>query len=151
MRIRVASHNRLVITKRGYKIVRGPAALPKVDPVGPAGPLSQAMETLAGTRTPAAATTPSACTSTSRPRSCHLDRAGRGPHHNLGNDGKPHSATWRGVMPALARGRRRLARDVPLHRRGGLTSVTAAEWRAVPSGFSRYPARFHGDRRGCTC
>ena len=44
---------------------------------------------------------------------------GRGVHHHLGNDGKPHRATWRGVMPALARAGGRLDRDVPLLRRAG--------------------------------
>ncbi len=46
-RIRVSSHNRLVITKNGYRIERGPAPLPVVSPASPGARLSVAMEILA--------------------------------------------------------------------------------------------------------
>ena len=145
-RIRVASYNRLVITKNGYRIVRGPAPLPRIDPDGPAGRLSPGAWTSSRrARTRAAATTPSACTSTSRRPSCTSIALGRGPHHNLGNDGKPHKATWRGVMPALARAGGVWLEMYHSYRGAGVTPMTSAEWRAAPGVFSRYLVRFDGD------
>lgn len=55
---------------------------------------------------------------------------GRGPDFNRGRDGKPHFATWRRLMPALAR-----SGGVWLemyHAVGGLSPFTAGEWRSGP-------------------
>lgn len=145
VRIRVASHNRLVITKRGYRIVRGPAALPKVDPGGPASRLSQALETLAGIPYPGGGNYAERVQIYIAPAFMSSIALGRGPHHNLGNDGKPHKATWRGVMPALARAGGVWLEMYHFTAAGGMTPATSAEWRAAPGVFSRYLVRFHGD------
>ena len=68
--------------------------------------------------------------------------AGRGPHRNLGADGKPHRATWRGVMPALARAGGVWIEMYHHSPATGLTSMTAPEWRTVPAAFATYSARF---------
>lgn len=69
--------------------------------------------------------------------------AGRGPHRNLGRDGKPHLRSWRGVMPGLAR-----AGGLHLqmyHARGGTrTAFTLGEWRRVPGSFTALLARYGG-------
>jgi len=71
--------------------------------------------------------------------------AGRGPDHNLGRDGKPHRATWRGVMPALARAGGVWLEMYHHSRAAGLTPMSAREWRTLPGDFSAYHASFGGD------
>ncbi|HWH15606.1 MAG TPA: hypothetical protein VNT51_12750, partial [Miltoncostaeaceae bacterium] len=70
--------------------------------------------------------------------------AGRGPHRNLGRDGKPHRRTWRAVMPGLA-----LSGGVHLlmyHGVGGGTRpFTAGMWRGVPGAFLNMFGRYGGD------
>jgi hypothetical protein len=61
--------------------------------------------------------------------------AGRGPHRNLGRDGKPHRPTWRALMPGLAR-----AGGVHLQMYHGVSGgarapMTAGMWRTVPGAF----------------
>ena len=69
-RIRVASGNKIVVTRKGWKLVKGAAALPAVDPASPGAKLSDGDGSCwPRARTRAAAPTPSACTSTSRRRS----------------------------------------------------------------------------------
>jgi hypothetical protein len=145
-RIRVASSNKLVVTKYGYKIVRGPAPLPVVDPDGPASRLSQALEVLSGVPYPGGGNYAEKVQIYIAPAFMSSIALGRGPHHNLGNDGKPHRATWRGVMPALARAGGVWLEMYHYTRAGGVTPAVAAEWRAAPGVFSRYLVRFHGDR-----
>ena len=140
-RIRVASYNRLVVTKNGWRIVERPRPAAGHRPRRPRPPRSRRrMEhPRRASPTRAAATTPSACTSTSRRRSCHLDRPGPRPAPPPGQrrQAAPRHLARRdaGARPR----RRRLARDVPLTRaRPGVTPATAAEWRAAPGVFSRY-------------
>jgi hypothetical protein len=71
--------------------------------------------------------------------------AGLGPHHNLGRDGKPHRATWRRVMPALARAGGVWLEMYHGSRAAGLTPMSAREWRTLPRDFLAYHARFGGD------
>jgi hypothetical protein len=143
-RIRVSSHNRLVVTAHGYKIVRGPAPLPRVDPDGPASRLSQALEMLSGIPHPDGGNYAERVHIYIAPAFMSSIALGRGPHHHLGNDGKPHRATWRGVMPALARAGGVWLEMYHYTRAGGVTPATSAEWRAAPPVFSRYLVRFHG-------
>jgi hypothetical protein len=145
-RIRVATHNRLVVTKRGYRIVRGPAPLPRIDPDGPASRLSQALEILSGVPHPGGGNYAERVQFYVAPAFMSSIALGRGPHHNLGNDGKPHRATWRGVMPALARAGGVWLEMYHYTRAGGVAPATSAEWRTAPGVFSRYLVRFHGDR-----
>ena len=144
-RIRVASYNRLVITKHGYRIVRGPAPLPRIDPDGPARRLSQALEILSGVPYPGGGNYAERVQVYIAPAFMSSIALGRGPHHNLGNDGKPHKATWRGVMPALARAGGVWLEMYHFSAAGGMTPATSAEWRAAPRVFSRYLVRFNGD------
>ncbi len=139
-RIRVAAGNKIVVTKRGWKLVKGVAALPRIDPSSPGAKLSTAMDLLAARPYPGGGSYADRVHLYIAPAFSTSITAGRGPHRNLGNDGKPHRATWRGVMPAVAR-----AGGVWIemyHHDGTLTSMTAKEWRTVPQGFASYAARF---------
>ena len=141
-RIRVASGNKIVVTKRGWKLVKGAAALPRIDPASPGAKLSAAMDLLAARPYPGGGTYAERVHLYIAPAFSTSIAAGRGPHRHLGNDGKPHRATWRGVMPAVAQ-----AGGVWIemyHHDGTLTSMTAKEWRTVPQGFASYAARFGG-------
>ncbi len=135
-RIRVATGNKIVVTRKGWKLVKGAAALPAVDPSSPGAKLSTAMDLLAARPYPGGGTYAERVHLYIAPAFSTSIAAGRGPHRHLGNDGKPHRATWRGVMPAVAK-----AGGVWLemyHHDGTLTSMTAKEWRTVPRGFASY-------------
>ena len=74
--------------------------------------------------------------------------AGRGPNHNLGRDGKAHFATWRGVMPGLAR-----AGGLWIEMYHGTAgsprtrSMTAREWRTVVPALLSLTSRAGGSAR----
>lgn len=139
-RIKVASGNKIVVTRRGWKLVKGAAALPALDPAKPGAKLSAAMDLLAARPHPGGGTYAERVHLYIAPAFSTSIAAGRGPHRHLGNDGKPHRATWRGVMPAVGK-----AGGVWIemyHHDGTLTSMTAKEWRTVPQGFASYAARF---------
>lgn len=143
--IRVATHNRLVVTETGYRVERGPAPMPAVDPDSPGARLSQALRLLA-VPSPHGGTYAERVHLYIAPAFSSSIAAGRGPHRHLGRDGKPHRATWRGVMPAVG-----LAGGVWIemyhHSSGrGAYPFTAAEWSSVPSAFGAYHRRFGGDR-----
>ncbi len=70
---------------------------------------------------------------------------GRGPHHNLGRDGKPHFTTWRAVMPGLARaGGLWLEMYHGSPGSTGTSSMTAREWRTVVPSFLGVSSRYGG-------
>lgn len=148
-RIRVSSSNRVVVTKQGYRIVRRPAQLPVISPSSPGAKLSVAMGILEARPYPGGGSYARRVQLYIAPAFSTSIAFGRGPFHHLGNDGLPHRATWRGVMPALSR-----AGGVWLemyHSSGaGVTTMSAREWRVVPTVFSSYagrsgtdPARIH--------
>jgi hypothetical protein len=144
-RIRVASTHRLVVTRRGGRIARrGPAPLPVVDPGSPGARLSTAMEILASRPYPGGGSYADRVHLYIAPAFSTSIAAGRGPHRHLGNDGKPHRATWRGVMPALARAG---GVWVEMYRPGGggIQPMSAREWRTVPAAMSAYARRFGAD------
>ena len=116
-RIRVASHNRLVVTRTGYRIAKGAAPLPVIDPASPGAKLSVAMEILASRPHAAGGSYAERVHLYIAPAFGTSIAAGRGPHRHLGNDGKPHRATWRGSHAGPRPRRRRLDRDVPPLRR----------------------------------
>ena len=145
-RIRVSSTNRLIVTKNGYRIERGTAPLPAVSPASPGSRLSVAMEILASRPHPAGGTYAERVHLYIAPAFGTSIASGRGPHHNLGNDGLPHRATWRGVMPALARAGGVWIEMYHSSRAAEVTTMTAAEWRTVPGVFASYAARFGADR-----
>lgn len=140
-RIRVASHNRVVITPTGWRLVRGSAALPTVKAESLGARLSEAMRILSARPHPAGGTYADRVHIYVAPAFSTSIAAGRGPHRHLGNDGKPHRATWRGVMPALAS-----AGGVWLqmyHYSGrSVGTMSAKMWRTVPTSFTAYGARF---------
>lgn len=144
-RIRVASYNRVVVTARGYRIRRGPAPLPAIDPASPGARLSAAMELLAGRPHPEGGTYADRVHLYIAPAFSTSIAAGRGPHHHLGNDGKPHRATWRGVMPALARAGGVWLEMYHHSRARGIHTMSAREWRTVPRAMSGYARRFGAD------
>lgn len=144
-RIRIASHNRIVVTRRGYRVVRGRAPLPVVDPAGPGARLSAAMAILASRPHPRGGTYADRVHLYIAPAFSTSIAAGRGPHRHLGNDGKPHRATWRGVMPALARAGGVWIEMYHHNRAEGLHTMTAREWRTVPAAMAGYARRFGAD------
>jgi hypothetical protein len=144
-RIRVASYNRLVVTRHGWRLERGTAPLPAIKPGSPGAKLSRAIAILAATPHPAGGSYAQRVNLYVAPAFGSSIAAGRGEHHNLGNDGKPHRATWRGVMPALAAAGGVWLEMYHHSSATGLGSMTAREWRTVPGTFSSYLARFGGD------
>jgi hypothetical protein len=144
-RIRVASHNRLVVTRNGYRIAKGAAPLPVIDPASPGSKLSVAMELLASRPYPSGGSYAERVHLYIAPAFGTSIAAGRGPHRHLGNDGKPHRATWRGVMPALARAGGVWIEMYHHSVARGVHTMTAREWRTVPVAMSRYARRFGAD------
>lgn len=144
-RIRVSSARRVVVTPRGYRLVRRPAALPSIPADGPGTRLSLAMEMLAQRHHPLGGTYADRVHLYIAPAFGTSIAAGRGPHRHLGNDGKPHRATWRGVMPALARAGGVWIEMYHSTPGAGITTMTAREWRTVPQRFGSYAARFGAD------
>ena len=69
---------------------------------------------------------------------------GRGPHHNLGRDGKPHFTTWRAVMPGLARAGGLWLEMYHGSPGSGTSAMTAAEWRTVAPRFLSVSSRYGG-------
>lgn len=144
-RIRVSTTNRLVVTRNGYRIVRGPAPLPVVSPASPGARLSVAMRLLSERAHPAGGTYAERVHLYIAPAFSTSIALGRGVHHHLGNDGKPHRATWRGVMPALARAGGVWIEMYHSYGGQGISPMTAREWRVVPRVFSAYASRFGAD------
>ena len=144
-RIRVASNNRIVVTETGWRLVRGPAPLPVIRPGSPGAKLSRAMTLLDARPHPGGGSYADRVHLYIAPAFSTSIAFGRGPHHHLGNDGKPHRATWRGVMPALARAGGAWIEMYHHSAATGLTPMTAPEWRKVPVVFSAYSARFRTD------
>lgn len=143
---RIAAHNRIVLTRTGWRLVRGrpPATLPKISPDSIGARFSEAMRILDATPHAAGGSYADRVHLYIAPAFVSSIGVGRGPHRNLGPDGKPHRATWRGVMPALAR-----AGGIWLemyHYNGRTVRTMAAPlWRMVPRGFSSYARRFGAD------
>jgi hypothetical protein len=70
---------------------------------------------------------------------------GRGPNRNLNTRNKPQYATYRGVMPGLARaGSLWIEMYQGVYSPSGMRPLTLAQWRTVPSGFASYLATFGG-------
>lgn len=144
-RIRLAAGSRLIVTKNGYRIERGSPPLPAVSPASPGARLSVAMEMLAARPHPTGGTYADRVHLYIAPAFSTSIAMGRGPHHHLGNDGLPHRATWRGVMPALARAGGVWIEMYHSFGGEGITPMTAREWRRVPAAFSGYAGRFGAD------
>lgn len=145
-RIQVAAHNELVVTDEGYRIERGEVPLPEVDADSPGARLSEAMRMLAATPSPYGGSYADRVHLYIAPSFVASIGMGRGPHHHLGRDGKPHRATWRGVMPALAHAGGVWLEVYHHSRARGAYPFTAEEWRRVPRAFARYHRRFGGER-----
>lgn len=144
-RIRVASTNRLIVTRSGYRIERGPAPLPVISPASPGARLSVAMRLLAERPHPAGGTYAERVHLYLAPAFSTSIGMGRGPHHHLGNDGLPHRATWRGVMPALARAGGVWVEMYHSITAGSVTPMSAREWRVVPTVLTAYARTFGAD------
>ena len=144
-RIRLSSVNRLVVTKSGYRIERGTAPLPVVSPASPGARLSVAMELLSRRPYPGGGSYAERVHLYIAPAFSTSIGLGRGPHHHLGNDGLPHRATWRGVMPALARAGGVWLEMYHAFSAGSVTPMSAREWRVVPAVFAGYAAGFGAD------
>ena len=142
--IRVAAHNRLVVTPTGYRIQKGKAPVPSVQPNSPGARLAEAMRLL-DVSSPYGGTYAERVHMYLAPAFGASIGTGRGEHRHLGRDGKPHKATWRGVMPALA-----LAGGVWIEmyhysHTTGTYSMAQREWKLVPGRFASYHRSFGGD------
>jgi hypothetical protein len=144
--IRVSSYNRLVVTKTGWRLAKGRVPLPTIAPESPGAKLSDAMALLAARPYPTGGSYAERVHMYVAPAFVTSIAAGRGPHRHLGRDGKPHRATWRGVMPALARAGGVWLEMYHHSRAQGVTAFTAPEWRIVPRRFTSYSRRFRVDR-----
>jgi hypothetical protein len=146
-RIRVAPWNRVKVTRRGYRIVRRDPPLPEVTRASPARRLARAMAALARVDSPYGGTYAERVHLYVSPAFVTSVGLGRGRHRTLGQDGKPHRRSFRGVMPALVH-----AGGVWLEMyhgspgSAGTTPFTAEEWRVVPARFASYFNRFGGER-----
>ena len=141
-RIRVSSLNRLIVTKTGWRLAKGPVPLPVIAPDSPGQKMSDAMRLLAARPYPSGGSYAQRVHFYIAPAFLTSIAAGRGPYHHLGRDGKPHRATWRGVMPALARSGGVWLEMYHHSAATGLTSLSAGEWRKAPRVFSAYSRRF---------
>jgi hypothetical protein len=140
-RIKVASHNDVVATRHGYRIVRRAQVPPVPESDHPGVRLSEAMTILAGAGHPAGGSYADRVHVYVAPAMVTSIGEGRGEHFTLDKAGsKSVRPAWRGVMPALAR-----AGGVWLemyHGHGG--AVKAKVWRNAPTRFGRYLARHGG-------
>jgi len=140
-RIKVASHNDVVATRHGYRIIRR-AQVPPVPADGhPGVRLSEAMGILAGTGHPAGGSYAERVHVYIAPAMVTSIGVGRGEHFTLDRAGsKSVRPGWRGVTPALAR-----AGGVWLEMyHGHRGAVTAKVWRNAPARFARYLRRHGG-------
>jgi len=140
--IRVSSLNRLIVTKTGWRLAKGPVPLPVIAPDSPGQKMSDAMRLLAARAYPGGGSYAQRVHFYVAPAFLTSISDGRGPHHHLGLDGKPHRATWRGVMPALARSGGVWLEMYHHSAATGLTSLSAAEWKKAPRVFSTYSGIF---------
>lgn len=143
--VRVSSFNRLVVTKTGWRLAKGPVPLPVISPASPGAKLSDAMTLLASRPYPSGGSYAERVHLYLAPAFVTSIADGRGPHRHLGRDGKPHRATWRGVMPALSRAGGVWLEMYHHSRATGLTPLTATEWRTAPNAFTSYTGRFGVD------
>lgn len=140
-RIKVASHNDVVATRHGYRIVRRAQVPPVPAETHPGVRLSEAMAILAGAAHPAGGSYADRVHVYVAPSMVTSIGEGRGEHFTLDKAGsKSVRPAWRGVMPALAR-----AGGVWLemyHGHGG--AVKAKVWRNAPERFGTYLSRHGG-------
>ena len=141
-RIRVSSFNRLIVTKTGWRLAKGPVPLPVIAPDSPGAKLSDAMALLAARPYPRGGSYAERVHFYVAPAFLTSLADGRGPHHHLGRDGQPHRATWRGVMPALSRAGGVWLEMYHHSSASGLTSLSATEWRKAPKTFLTYGGTF---------
>lgn len=143
-RYRIAAHNRIVLTRNGWRLVHGRAPLPTVSPDSLGSRFSAAMRILALTPHPAGGSYADRVHVYIAPAFATSVGVGRGPHRHLGPDGKPHRATWRGVMPGVARAGGIWIEMYHFDQRS-LGTMSAALWRQVPQGFLSYARRYRAD------
>lgn len=140
-RIRVASHNDVVATKRGYRVIRHAQVPPMPDATHPAVRLSDAMAILAATPYPGGGTYAQRVHLYVAPAMVTTIGEGRGEHFTLDRSGsRSVRPAWRGVIRALA-----LSGGVWLemyHGRGD--TLNARVWRNVPGRFADYLVRNGG-------
>ena len=117
--------------------------LPPVDPDSPGARFSRAMAML-DTRSPYGGTYASRVHVYIAPAMSTAIAVGRGPHHNLGRDGKPHFTTWRAVMPGLARAGGLWLEMYHGSPGSGTAAMTASEWYRVVPSFLSVSSRYGG-------
>lgn len=141
-RYRIAAHNDIKITKTGWKLIKRPSALvPEVDPNSLGARFSAAMLILDKTPHPAGGSYADRVHLYIAPAFGSSIAVGRGVHRHLGNDGKPHRATWRGVMPGVARAGGVWLQMYHYDSRSTAT-MNAKLWRQLPAAFVGYAKRF---------
>lgn len=141
-RYRIASHNRIVITRNGWRLVRDPPEPTRPGPDHPGTRLSRAMGILAEKPAPWGGTYAERVHMLVAPAMVTSVGAGRGRHFTLGRTGsRAIRRAWRGVVPGLTR-----AGGVWLQMyHGDRNSVSALQWRRAPGRMAKYLARHGGD------
>ncbi len=139
---RIASHNRIVVTRSGWRLVREPPEPRVPGPGHPGSRFSAAMAILAETPSPWGGSYAERVHLLIAPAMVTSIGAGRGPHFTLDRRGsRAIRAAWRGVVPGVAR-----AGGVWLQMyHGGRRSVSALQWRRAPGRMAGYLARHGGD------
>lgn len=141
---RIASHNRIVVTRAGWRLIRSPPEPVEPGPEHPGSRFSAAMAILADTPSPWGGSYAERVHLLIAPAMVTSIGAGRGRHFTL-DRGRSRAirAAWRGVMPGVAR-----AGGVWLQMyHGGRRSVSAHQWRRAPGRIAGYVARNGGDRK----
>lgn len=137
-RIRVAAHNDVRITKRGYKVIKREMVPPVPPATHPGSRLSAAMEILDQIPSPWGGSYASRVHFYLAPSFVTSIAEGRGAHFTLGRSGSISTRPgWRGVIPGLAR-----AGHVWIEMyNGDMSPVNAKTWREVPKRIPAYLAR----------
>ncbi len=142
-RYRIAVHNDIEVTRKGWRLRKRTPPAPRPRAHDPGVRFSKAMEILARTPSPYGGSYASRVHVYLAPALVTSIGEGRGRHFTLGRSGSTHiRAGWRGLFPGLAR-----AGGVWLqmyHGDGG--SVRASVWRRAPGRIAGYLARFGGER-----
>lgn len=139
-KIRHATHNRIVQTPTGWRLVIRSSAPPVPGAAHPGRRLSAAMEILAGMPSPFGGSYASRVNFYMAPAFVTSVGEGRGPHFTLGRTGgKNIRPGWRGVVRGLALGRVWLEMY-----QGSGDAVSSQTWRNVSKRLGPYLAKHGG-------